>query len=158
MVLVLFLVFAWLCIYVFAALPRKLPLAVNLMLFMAIDVILTNKLTIVGFNLKLFRINTASVPHFLSLIVHNDFTVTFVLLIFANVFLTTTSANIRWAIALGAFLFQAFIGSMLRWTGALADRGWSLAMESATIAAVMLFTLLAGMLFRHMAAKEGWVR
>ena len=65
---------AWFCIHILVALPYKLPLVVNFLLFMAIEIILTNKLTIIGFNLNLFRINTTSIPHFLSLILHNDFT------------------------------------------------------------------------------------
>jgi hypothetical protein len=134
-------------------LPNKLPLFVNFLLFMAIEVILTNKLTIVSFNLRLFQINTKSIPHFLSMILHNDFTVTFVLLTFANVFLTTSKAGIRWGISVYAFHFQMFIGSMLRWNHVLTDSGWNFVMESIMIIVVMIYTLLLGRLFQRMASK-----
>lgn len=157
MVVVIFLMLAWFCILLQITLPNKLPLFVNFLLFMAIEVILTNKLTIVGFNLGLFQINTKSIPHFLSMILHNDFTVTFVLLTFANVFLTTSKAGIRWGISVYAFLFQMFIGSMLRWNHVLTDSGWNLLMESVMIIVVMIYTLILGRLFQRMASKERWI-
>lgn len=155
---VIFLLFAWFCIHVMVSLQNKLPLAANFLLFMAIEVILTNKLTIIGFNLGLFLINTKSIPHFLSLILHNDLTVTFVLLTFANVFLTTSKAGIRWGISLYTFLFQLFTGAALRWNGVLTDNGWNFVMESVMIVVIMTYTLLMGRLFQRMASKEGWIR
>jgi len=158
LVVVIFLFLAWFCIMVQVSLSKKLPLSVNILLFMAIDAILTNKLTISAFNLKLFKINTNSIPHFLSMILHNDFTVTFVLLTFANVFLTTTKSNIRWGISIYTFLFQIFIGAMLRWNQVLTDKGWNFFMESIMIVIVMTYTILLGRLFQRMASKEGWIR
>lgn len=158
LVVVIFLFFAWLCIMVQVSLSKKLPLSVNLLLFMAIDVILTNKLTISAFNLNLFKINTNSIPHFLSMILHNDFTVTFVLLTFANVFLTTSKSSIRWGISIYTFLFQIFIGATLRWNHVLTDKDWNFVMESVMIVIVMTYTLLLGRLFQRMASKEGWIR
>ncbi len=61
---VIFLLFAWFSIHVMAALPYKLPLVVNFLLFMAIEVILTNKLTIIGLNLKLFESTQQAFPTF----------------------------------------------------------------------------------------------
>lgn len=158
LVIVLFLFYAWFCILVLICLPRKLPLIVNFLLFMAIDAVLTNKLTIIGFNYKLFVINTTSIPHFLSMILHNDFSVTFVLLTFANVFLTTTKAGIRWAISVYTFLFKLFLGMELRWNGVLTESGWTITMESVMIVLVMAYTLLIGRLFQRMASTEGWIR
>lgn len=158
MVVVIFFMFAWYCILLQITLPSKLPLFVNLLLFMAIEVILTNKLTIVDFNLGLFQINTKSIPHFLSMILHNDFTITFLLLTFANVFLTTSKASIRWGISVYAFLFQMLIGAVLRWNHVLTDSGWNYVMESIMIIVVMIYTLLLGRLFQRMASKEGWIR
>jgi len=158
LVAVIFLMFAWFCILLQITLPNKLPLFVNFLLFMVIEIILTNKLTVVGFNLRLFQINTTSIPHFLSLILHNDFTVTFVLLTFANVFLTTSKVGIRLGISVYAFLFQMFLGSMLRWNHVLTDSGWNFVKESIMIIVVMIYTLILGRLFQRMASKEGWVR
>ncbi|KRE92141.1 hypothetical protein ASG89_33680 [Paenibacillus sp. Soil766] len=139
-------------------LPNKLPLSINLLLFMSIEVILTNKLTIVGFDLGLFQINTKSIPHFLSMILHNDSTVTFILLTFANVFLTTSKVGVRWGISVYTFLFQLFIGMMLRWNHVLTDNGWNMVLESVMIIVVMSYTLLVGTFFQRMASKEGWIR
>ncbi len=63
------------------------------------------------------------------MILHNDFTVTFVILTFANVFLTTSKASIRWGISIYTFLFQLFLGMLLRWNHVLTDTGWNSAME-----------------------------
>lgn len=157
MVVVIFILFAWFCTLVLISLPRKLPLIVNILLFIAIEFVLTNKLTIIGFNLRLFVINN-SIPHFLSLILHNDFTVTFVLLTFTNVFLMTSKAGVRWGISVYTFFFQIFIGAALRWYSVLTDNGWNFLIESVMILSVMGYTLLMGRIFQHMASKEGWVR
>ncbi|UJF36513.1 hypothetical protein [Paenibacillus hexagrammi] len=156
--MVLYFFFAWFCIHTLTGLPNKLPLVVNCLLFMVIEVVLTNKLTILGFNLKLFQINSQSIPHFLSMILHNDFTITFVLMTFVNVFLTTSRAGVRWAISLYAFLAQLFLGSTLRWNHVLDNRGWTLGMESVMIVCVMVYALLLGYLFQRMTSKEGWTR
>lgn len=160
MVVVIFILLAWFCMFIFVLISQqnKLPLVANVLLFIAIEFVLTNKLTIVSFNLRLFEINTKSIPHFLSLILHNDFTVTFVLLTFANVFLTTSKARVRWGISVYAFCLQLFTGSVLRWNGVLTDNGWNLIMESLMIIFLMGYTLLMGRIFQHMASKEGWVR
>lgn len=157
MVIVLFLLFAWFCIHVLISLPNKLPFVTNVLLFMAIEVVLINKLTIIGFNLRLFEINM-SIPHFLSLILHNDFTVTLLLLTYANVFLTTSKTSVRWGISVYAFFFQLAIGLALRWNGVLTDHGWNIVIESVMIVLVMAYTLLMGTLFQRMSSKEGWIR
>ncbi|WP_166238260.1 hypothetical protein [Paenibacillus turpanensis] len=157
MFVVLFLIFAWFNILIMVTLPRKLPMVVNFLLFMVIEVVLTNKLTIIGFNYELFEINT-SIPHFLSLILHNDFTITFVLLTFANVFLTARRAWIRWGISLYTFSMQLFLGLELRWNEVLFNREWNTFMESVMIVVILAYTLFWGYVFQKMAAKEGWVR
>jgi hypothetical protein len=121
------------------SLPNKLPLVVNFLLVMVIEIILTNKLTILTYNLKLFQMNTSSIPHFLSMMLQNDITVSFVLLTFANVFLTTSKASIRWGISVYVFLLQMFIGAMLRWNSVLIDTGWNFAMEAVMTAALMIY-------------------
>jgi hypothetical protein len=74
MVVVVFVLFAWFCIHVLISLPHKLPLAANFLLFMAIEIMLTNKLTIIGYDFELFIMNQ-SISHFISLIIHNDLTI-----------------------------------------------------------------------------------
>ncbi|WP_373228887.1 hypothetical protein [Cohnella sp.] len=157
MVVVIFVIFAWFCIHVLTGLPRKLPLVVNFLLFMAIEVVLTNKLTISSINLKIFKINM-SIPHFIALILHNDFTVTFVLLAFANVFLTTKRASVCIGISIYTFLFQILVGFALRWNHVLIDKEWNFLKESIMIIFVMAYTLLWGRIFQRMASKEGWIR
>ncbi|WP_123043049.1 hypothetical protein [Cohnella candidum] len=158
MSVVVFLLLAWFSVMVLVTLPSKLPLIVNVLLFMAIDIVLTNKLTIIGFNLQWFKIHTDSVLRFLSLILHNDVTVTFALLVFANVFLLTPHAGARWAVSLYAFLFQILSGLTLRWNGVLTDVSWNFMKESLMIALMMGYTLLVGSILQRMAAREGWIR
>ncbi|MDQ0115864.1 hypothetical protein J2T15_005332 [Paenibacillus harenae] len=157
MVVVIFILFAWFCTQVLLNLRRKLPLVVNVLLFMAIEVLLTNKLTISGFSLKLFEMNQ-SIPHFIALILHNDFTVTFVLLAFANLFLTSPKTSVRISIAIYAFLIQLLLGSALRWNHILIYKDWSFFKESLMILLVMAYTLFWGKIFQRMASKEGWIR
>ncbi len=158
MVVVIFFLFAWFCIGVMVSLPNKLPLAANFLLVMVIEIILTNKLTVLTYNLKLIQINTNSIPHFMSMTMHNDITVAFVLLTFANVFLTASKASIRWGIGVYAFLFQMFVGAMLRWNSVLIYTGWNFVMEAVMIIVLMIITLLTGRLFQRLVSKEGWTR
>lgn len=157
LVVVIFVLFAWFCTQVLLNLRRKLPLVVNFLLFMAIEVLLTNKLTITGFNLKLFEMNQ-SIPHFIALILHNDFTVTFVLLAFANIFLTSPKSSVRIGITVYAFLIQLLLGLALRWNHVLIDKDWNFFKESLMILVVMVYTLFWGKIFQRMASKEGWIR
>ncbi|SDL98024.1 hypothetical protein [Paenibacillus jilunlii] len=158
MVVVIFLLLAWFCIAVMVSLPNKLPLAANFLLVMVIEVIVTNKLTVLTYNLKLIQINTSSIPRYLSMILENDVFVTFVLLTFANVFLTASKASTRWGISVYTFLVQMFVGAMLRWNSVLIYTGWNLFMEAVMIIALMIYTLLMGRLFQRMVSKEGWIR
>ncbi|MCA0756543.1 hypothetical protein KP806_15920 [Paenibacillus sp. N4] len=157
MVVVLFVLFAWFCIHVWISLPHKLPLAVNFLLFMAIEIMLTNKLTVIGYDLQLFIMNQ-SIPHFLSLIIHNDLTVPFILLAFANTFLTTRNARVRWGISVYAVVLQFATGYALRWNDVITDNGWNFLCETLMIILLMAYTLLAGRILQIMAAKEGWMR
>ncbi|MCE3202261.1 hypothetical protein K3T49_21805 [Paenibacillus sonchi] len=158
LVVIIFFVFAWFCIGVMVCLPSKLPLAANFLLLMVIEIMLTNKITVLTYNLKLLQININSIPHYLSMAIHNDITDAFVLLTFANVFLTTSKASIRWGISVYAFLFQMFAGAMLRWNSVLIYTGWNFVLEAVMIIALMIYALLMGRLFQRMASKEGWMR
>jgi hypothetical protein len=157
-VIVIFLILAWFSIGVMASLPNKLPLAANFLLVLVIEFLLTNKLTLLSFNFKLFEINTSSIPHFLSMILQNDITVPFILLTYVNVFLTATKASVRWGISAYGFLFQMFTGAMLRWYSVLTYTGWNFLMEAVMIIALMSCTLLTGRFFQRMMTKEGWIR
>lgn len=157
MTLVTFILFAWLCIQVFISLPHKLPLSANVLLFLAVELVLVNKLTIMGYNFSLFTINTG-IETYLSLIVHNDFTITFLLLIFANVILTSTNVTVRLWIAFGVFTAQMGLGYLLRKFDVLIYVSWSYAFEASMILLVMVYTWAVGRLVQHMADKEGWVR
>lgn len=156
--IVIYVVFSLISIHILIGLSRKLPLVVNFLLFMVIDIALTNKLTIIGFNYKLFQINTKSIPHFISMILHNDFTITFVLLTFANVFLTTKKTGTRIAISVYGFAAQFFLGMTLRWNHVLTNTGWTTLMESVMIISLMAYTLILGKTFQCMASKERWIR
>ncbi|ACS98884.1 hypothetical protein [Paenibacillus sp. JDR-2] len=157
MVIVIFILYAWFCIQVLMNLRLKLPLAANLLLFMAIEVVLTNKLTISSLNMKLFQINQ-NIPHFIALILHNDLTITFILLAFANVFLMSPKISVRIGITVYAFVIQLLLGMELRWNQVLIYREWNYLNESLMILLVMVYTLLCGKVFQWMASKEGWIR
>lgn len=156
-VIVIFILYAWFCIQVLMNLRLKLPLAANLLLFMAIEVVLTNKLTISSLNMKLFQINQ-NIPHFIALILHNDLTITFILLAFANVFLMSPKISVRIGITVYAFVIQLLLGMELRWNQVLIYREWNYLNESLMILLVMVYTLLCGKVFQWMASKEGWIR
>lgn len=157
MVIVIFIFYAWFCIQVLMNLRCKLPLVVNFLLFMAIEVVLTNKLTISGYDLELFKINQ-SVPPFIALILHNDFTITFILLAFANVFLLSSKKSMRIAVTVYAFSLQLLLGMELRWNHVIIYKEWNYLSESLMILLVMVYTLFWGKIFERMASKEGWIR
>ncbi|MCR2807706.1 hypothetical protein [Paenibacillus soyae] len=157
MVVVYFVVMAWISIHILLSVPRKLPLAVNIILFMVIEIVLTNKLSYIAFTLGLFRINTDA-PHFIALILHNDFTITFILLAMANGYLTTERFWGRMVFVVYGIGAQLITGYALRQTDVLTDIRWSALMEVATAIALALCTLVLGRIFQAMAAKERWVR
>ncbi len=156
-VIIIFILYAWFCIQVLMNLRLKLPLAVNFLLFMAIEVVLTNKLTISGHNLNSFQINQ-NIPHFIALILHNDFTITFILLAFANVFLLSSKTSVRIGITVYAYGLQLLLGMELRRNQVLIYKEWNYLNESLMILLVLAYTLLCGKIFQWMASKEGWIR
>jgi len=101
MPLVVTLIWMWISVHAFAALPRKLPPRVNVLLYMALSVIDINKFTLFGFTYKLYVYNT-KVPEFLSAVVHRDFTFSIAMLTFANVCLTTNRRAVKAIAAAGS--------------------------------------------------------
>lgn len=157
MIVVYFVVMAWISIHFLLSIPRKLPLAVNILLFLAIEIVLTNKLSYIAFTLGLFRINTDA-PHFIALILHNDFTITFILLALANGYLTTERFWGRMVFVVYGIGAQLLTAHVVRQTGVLTDVRWSYLMELITVIGLTVYTLLLGRIFQAMAAKERWVR
>ncbi|MBD2870008.1 hypothetical protein [Paenibacillus arenilitoris] len=157
MIVVYFVVMAWISIHILLSVPRRLPLAVNLLLFLAIEVVLTNKLSYVAFTLGLFQINTDA-PHFIALILHNDFTITFILLALVNGFWTTDRFRARVVFVIYGIGAQLLTAYALRISDVLTDIRWSILMEVITVIGLSVYTLLLGWVFQAMASKEGWVR
>lgn len=157
MVLVLFILMAWVCVLSFVYLKPKLPFAVNALLFMAIEAVLTNKLTLISFNQHWFIMNQDP-PLFMALILHNDLTVPFLLLIFVNLVLLRQGARLRLLAGAGTFLLLIGLGSLLRWTGVLKDLKWTWWMEAGMNLLLMGYVILIGWGLLRMARREGLTR
>jgi len=153
MPLVVALFWLWLSLHVLAALPRKLPLQVNLVLYLALSVIVINKFTILGFKLKLYTYNT-SVPDFLAAVVNRDFTMTLTLIAFANACIAAATPRGRW-LAIAFFLaFLIAACQSLRWTGVVEDRHWNAYYDALLNMVMMTIAYGLARLFRHLWNKE----
>ncbi|MEC0230369.1 hypothetical protein [Paenibacillus alba] len=142
MSLVLCLIFAWFSIFVFAALPNKLSITTNVLLYMILAIVDINKLTLLSHVLHFFQLST-QIPKFLSVIVHRDLTFSLTLLTFANVYLTTPKSLTKIGISLYSYAFLVGSGQWLRWTGAITYVKWNIFYECLLI--LLLHVLVYGM-------------
>ncbi|WP_309121936.1 hypothetical protein [Paenibacillus sp.] len=147
MPLVVVLLQMWVVIHGLASLPDKLPLKVNVLLYMAVAVIDINKFTLLSFTYKFYTVDT-KVPEFLAAVLHRDVTFSLVMLAFANAFLTAGTRRGKAIAAIAAFSYLLATGYSLRWMGVIRDVRWNFLLECATIAAIMGATVLlaAGLL------------
>ncbi len=152
MPLVVALLFMWISVHAVAALPHKLPLQVNVLLYMTLSVIDINKFTLLSFTYRVFEIDLR-VPAFLAAIVHRDFTFTLALLLYANAFLTARNRAGRTPATIGVFLFLLGNAQALRWTGVIRDVKWNLFYECLMIAALMGIALGLGAALRKLWEK-----
>ncbi|MDQ1912145.1 hypothetical protein RAC89_17300 [Paenibacillus sp. GD4] len=104
MELTIYTILSWYTLQLMMALPRKLPLAVNVLTYMILSIVDINKFTYCTHTLQFVRISH-EIPKFLSVILHRDIIFTLSLLIFANVVLTARSAKIKWGMTLYTFVF-----------------------------------------------------
>lgn len=153
MVLVTSLIFVWFSIHVLAGLPKKLPLVVNVLLYMLLAIVDINKLTLITDVWDLFIIRN-NVPAFLSVICYRDFTFSLTLLTFANVYFTTSKSLTKIGISLYTFLFLFFGALSLRWTGALIDLHWNAFYEAVCLLVMMLVTYGFARWALHLMRKE----
>ncbi|MBP1964061.1 hypothetical protein [Paenibacillus aceris] len=153
MVLVIFLVIVWFSIHLFAALPNKLPLITNVLLYMILSIIDINRITIISNDLGWYQISTR-VPQFLSVILHRDFTYCLTLLTFANVYLTASKRLTKVIISLYTFTFLFLCSKILRWTGAIIDLKWNFIYECITLLSMMFLAYWLGRWLRYMKRKE----
>ena len=153
MPLVVALFWLWLSLHVLAALPRKLPLQVNLVLYLALSVIVINKFTILSFKLKLFTYST-SVPDFLAAVVNRDFTMTLTLIAFANACVTATTPKWRWLAAAFFLLFLVASCQSLRRTGVVKDHHWNAYYDALLNVGMMAIAYGLARLFQHLWNRE----
>ncbi|SDO00265.1 hypothetical protein SAMN04487897_10736 [Paenibacillus sp. yr247] len=150
---VIILFFVWLSIHVFTALPNKLPVITNVLLYMCLAIVDINKLTILSDMFKLFQISN-KIPEFLSVILHRDFSFSITLLTFANVYLTTSNRRVKIGISPYTFSFLFVIAQILRWTGAITYLKWNIFYECLLILTMMILTYRIGRWLMHLKQKE----
>ncbi|TLS50978.1 hypothetical protein FE782_18215 [Paenibacillus antri] len=153
MPLVVVLLQMWVAIHALASLPDKLPLKVNVLLYMAVAVIDINKFTLLSFTYKLYTVDM-KVPEFLAAVLHRDVTFSLAMLAFANAVLTADTRPRKTVATLAVFSYLLATGYSLRWMGVIRDIHWNLALEIALIAAIMGATYLLGAGLMKLWKKE----
>jgi len=151
--LVASLLFVLLTMLTLAALPRKLPMQTNALLFLAVSIVDINKFTIMAFTLRWFTISE-EVPRFIAAVLHRDVTFTFGLLVFANAFLTESRRAPRLAAAAGVFLYLLATGQVLLQLGAIRYHQWNIGCEMLLILADMAVAYVFAKAFLAIARKE----
>ncbi|HZG55733.1 hypothetical protein [Paenibacillus sp.] len=139
MALVASLLFVLLTALALAALPRKLPLRTNIILYMALSIVIINKFTLLTYSYRLYTVSEHPVK-FLAAVLQRDFTVTLGMLVFANAFFTETRLARRLGAAAGVLLLLVATGQVLLRLDVFQYRLWNIGYEVLTIAAMMAVT------------------
>jgi hypothetical protein len=151
--LTFYIVVAWFSVLCFACLPRRMPAAINVLLYCGLAIIDVNKITVLGYRLKLYEISK-EVPGFLSVVINRDVIFSFAMLAFVNVYLTAETKKIKIIATVCTFFFVFSISQALRMFHVVTDKKWGIPQEIILISALMIISLLLGWLFKSMAAKE----
>lgn len=153
MALVVSLLFAWLIIHAAAALPRKLPLPVNVLLFMAILIMNSNRLTVLSHNLELFELSMHR-PTAVAIVIYRDVTYPLTLICFANTAIETGRRTAKWATAAAAILYLYGIEQSLRGLGAIRYDEWNIFYEGLLNAAMLAIAYGIALALRALWRKE----
>ncbi|HZG85735.1 hypothetical protein [Paenibacillus sp.] len=153
MALVVSLLSVWLTIHVVAALPRKLPLPVNVLLFMAMLIVNANRWTVLSHNLEWLEISMHP-PKTMAVVLYRDVTYPLTLIAFANAALEAGRRAAKLAAAAAAFLYLYGIGQALRGLGAIRYNEWNEAYECLLIAAMLAIAYGVGRALRALWRKE----
>ncbi|WP_274361354.1 hypothetical protein [Paenibacillus thermotolerans] len=154
MVLPIFVAGAWLTLLCFSCLPKKLPAAANVLLYLSLSIIDINRLTIF---ISLLNINDYSkkIPEFLSFILYRNIILTMALIAFTNVFLTSDSNKKKIVAALISYLFLILTSRLLRALHVLKDIHWNMALDLLLFGVYMAVSIGLGWFFMNKASKEG---
>lgn len=153
MALTIFTIIAWLSVFCFACLPRKLPTRVNVLIYFGLSIIDINKFTLFSYRYQFYEISK-EVPGFLAAVIHRDITFSMTMLAFANAFWCTSKTKWRILAAGCTFLFIFLTGQGLRVFKVLVYKNWGIPQEMLLIITIMVIALILGRAFQAMAARE----
>lgn len=153
MIVVIALMLVWLSIHVLAALPCKLPLPVNVLLYMLLSIIVINKFTVLGFKYRMYEMSQ-EIPDFIATVLHRDFTFTLSLLIFANAFIGAKRRSSKLWISIATFSFIFITGQFLRMEEAITYKSWNLFYESILVVSLMVIAYLLARGLLAISRKE----
>lgn len=125
----------------FALLPEKVNKVTNVIVYFVTSIVDINKLTL---NLSTYSLikPIISYSNWLALVVYRDITMSLILLIFVNVFFTTTDHKRKWGITLLTFLLLLGGSQLLRVLSIIQYTGWTIFYEMLCIGVLIGITVL----------------
>lgn len=132
---------AWLAILVFVLLPEKVNKVTNVIVYFVTSIVDINKLTL---NLSTYSLikPIISYSNWLALVVYRDITMSLILLIFVNVFFTTTNRKRKWGVTILTFLLLLGGSQLLRILSIIQYTGWTIFYEMLCLGALIGITVL----------------
>ncbi len=151
--LVIYLVIAWLDMAVFFSLKKKLPSSINIILFLAIQIVQINIFSIVSVEMKLFTFGKSPVE-FITVMVHRDIIIPYLLLLFVNGFIFHKQLGKRILLTVVILILLLAIEHLLRILGYSHNHHWSLWQFGLICIGLMVFSLLSVNLLMKLSTKE----
>lgn len=152
-VLVIFSLIAWLSVSLFIFLPSKLTAVTNVLIYFVLAIIDINKLTIISYKYQLISISK-DIPHFLSVILHRDVNLSFILLIMVNIFFTIKKIRVRINVLVITFIVLLTIHQLLRYFEVITYHKWSIFHDMVMIISLIFITIVTGYILIKIGSKE----
>jgi hypothetical protein len=151
--LVIFLVIAWLVLAIFFSLNKKLPSSINIILFLVIQIVQINLFTIFSLEMKLFTYGKDPVE-FITVIVHRDIILPYLLLLFVNSLFINTKIGNRILFTMVILFMMIAFEHLLRLLGYIHNHHWSIWQYGLTCMGFMVFSMLTAYLLTKLSFKE----
>ncbi|PLR98734.1 hypothetical protein [Bacillus sp. T33-2] len=146
-------VFSWFSVMILCVLPRKLPLIINSVLYLLIEFILINKLSLITYKYKLLAMSP-DISKFIGVILHRDIIFPFLLLFAANVLFTSVNMrNVILAI-ICSVVYISFTSYMLHRFSMLIYLDWQFAYDVVIVVIMHLIVFIFAFVLQRQINKR----
>ncbi|MEH7086517.1 hypothetical protein V7139_27885 [Neobacillus drentensis] len=151
--LVIYIIISWLVLTVFFSSKKKLPSNVNIILFLAIQIVQINIFTIITLKMNLFTFGKDPVE-FITVLIYRDLIIPYLLLLFVNQLSFAKIPSNRILITAVILTLLLVFEHLLRILGYSHNHHWSIWHFSLVCIGLMVYSLLIVNLLMKLASKE----